>query len=160
MTISENTVVSIHYTLTNDAGEVLDSSSGGEPLTYLHGASNIIPGLEAALQGRKVGDQFKVSVAPKDGYGERIDALVQRIPKNQFAQPDQLQKGMQFQIQGPNGPLILTVVEVSNSDVVVDGNPELAGQNLHFDVEVTDVRQASSEEIEHGHAHGSGGHHH
>jgi FKBP-type peptidyl-prolyl cis-trans isomerase SlyD len=160
MKIAKENVVSIHYTLTNDAGEVLDSSSGGEPLEYLHGFGNIIPGLEAALVGKSAGDKFKVTVEPAQAYGERNDQLVQKVPRSQFPQPNQIQAGMQFQANGPHGPMVLTVVEVDDNDVTVDGNPELAGQTLHFDVEVTGVRAASKEELDHGHVHGPGGHHH
>lgn len=160
MKIAEENVVSIHYTLTNDAGKVLDSSSGGEPLEYLHGFGNIIPGLEAALLGKSLGDRFKVSVAPADAYGERNDKLVQKIPKSQFPEPGKVKAGMQFQVNGPQGPMILSVLDVSDTEVTVDGNPELAGQTLHFDIEVTGVRAASKEELEHGHVHGPGGHHH
>lgn len=160
MNVADQTVVTMHYTLKNDAGEVLDSSSGGDPLEYLHGAGNIIPGLEEALEGKTKGAKFNVSIPPDKGYGQRDDKLVQRIPKNQFPDPQRLQKGMRFQINGPNGPMILAVMDVTDSDVVVDGNAELAGQTLHFDVEITDVRKATEEEVEHGHAHGAGGHHH
>lgn len=160
MKISEESVVSMHYTLKNDAGDILDSSSGGEPLVYLHGAGNIIPGLESALTGKGKGDKLDVTVAPADAYGERDERLVQRIPKDQFPDPNRIQAGMRFQINGPNGPMILTVMEVTGTEVVVDGNPELAGQTLHFAVEITDVRKATQEELDHGHVHGPGGHHH
>lgn len=160
MNIADETVASFHYTLKNDAGEVLDSSSGAEPLTYLHGTGNIIPGLENALVGKKAGDKLQVTIPPDQAYGERNDKLVQRIPKDQFPEPDRLAAGMRFQINGPNGPMILQVMEVTANEVVVDGNPELAGQTLHFDVEITEVRKATDEELEHGHVHGAGGHHH
>jgi FKBP-type peptidyl-prolyl cis-trans isomerase SlyD len=160
MKISDQSVVSFHFTLKNDEGEVLDSSAGNDPLTYLHGAGNIIPGLENALVDKKVGDKFDVTLTPEQGYGARDEKLLQKIPKNQFPDPDKLQEGMQFQINGPQGPLVLTVLEVTENDVVVDGNPELAGQTLHFNIEVSEVRAASAEELEHGHVHGPGGHHH
>ena len=160
MTIADKSVVSFHYTLTNDAGDVLDSSSGGDPLVYLHGARNIIPGLEAALSGKKVVDHFKVTIAAKDAYGERHDALVQRIPKEEFPDSERLKIGMRFQIRGPNGPMILKIIEVTDQQVVVDGNHELAGLNLTFDVEIKEVRASTEEEVAHGHAHGPGGHHH
>lgn len=160
MNVSEETVVSIHYTLKDDKGQVLDSSSGGEPLSYLHGAGNIIPGLEEALEGKTTGDKFKVTLPPEKGYGERDERLVQAIPKNQFQNADRLQPGMQFQINSQGGPMILTVVEVKDNEVVVDGNSPLAGATLHFDVEITEVRKATEEELEHGHVHGPGGHHH
>ena len=160
MVISSEKVVSIHYTLKDDKGTVLDSSSGGDPLSYLHGFGNIIPGLEDALEGKSIGAKFQVAVPPAKGYGERNEQMVQAIPKAQFQSPERLQKGVQFQLNGPQGPLILTVVDVKGDDVIVDANPPLAGQTLHFDVEVTEVREASEEELEHGHVHGPGGHHH
>ena len=160
MNIADQTVVAIHFTLKDDEGEVLDSSAGAEPLTYLHGAGNIIPGLEKALAGKTVGDKLQVTLSPDEGYGERNEKLIQKIPKNQFPDPERLEEGMQFQINGPQGPMILTVIEVTPTEVVVDGNPELAGETLHFDVEVTEVRAATEEELSHGHAHGPGGHHH
>jgi FKBP-type peptidyl-prolyl cis-trans isomerase SlyD len=160
MTIADESVVSFHFTLKDDKGEVLETSTGSEPLTYLHGFGNIVPGLEAALEGKSQGDRFQVTLPPEQAYGRRDDKLIQRIPKNQFPDPDKLTVGMQFQINGPDGAMILSVIEVTDSDVVVDGNPELAGQTLHFDIEVTDVRAASAEELEHGHVHGPGGHHH
>jgi FKBP-type peptidyl-prolyl cis-trans isomerase SlyD len=160
MKIADESVVSIHYTLKNDAGKELDSSVGGEPLEYLQGFGNIIPGLEAALIGKSLGDKFKVSVPPDQAYGERNEKLVQRIPKDQFPDPARLKPDMQFQINGPNGPMILSVLEVTDTEVVVDGNPELAGQTLNFEVEVTGVREATAEELEHGHVHGPHGHHH
>ncbi len=160
MNIANQTVVTMHYTLTDDKGKVLDSSSGGDPLVYLHGASNIIPGLEEALTGKKSGDKIKVTVPPEKGYGQRDERMVQRIPKEQFPDPDRLKVGMQFQVNSNQGPMILTVIGIEKGEIVVDGNPELAGQTLHFEVEITDVRQATAEELQHGHAHGPGGHHH
>jgi len=160
MKISDQTVVSFHFTLKDDEGEILDSSDGNDPLTYLHGSGNIIPGLEGALAGKSVGDKFKITLTPEQGYGPRDEKLLQKIPKNQFPDPERLEEGMQFQISGPQGPLVLTVLELTENEVVVDGNPELAGETLHFDVEVTEVRAASPEELEHGHVHGPGGHHH
>ncbi len=160
MNIADQSVVSIHYTLKDDKGTVLDSSSGGEPLVYLHGASNIIPGLEEALVGKKTGDKLNVTVPPEKAYGQRDERMVQRIPKTQFPDPERLKMGMQFQVSSNQGPVILTVVGLEEGDVVVDGNPELAGQTLHFEVEVHDVREATADELQHGHAHGPGGHHH
>lgn len=160
MNIAAETVVSMHYTLKNDQGKVLDSSDGGEPLVYLHGAHNIIPGLEEALAGKTTGDKVNVTVPPEKGYGQRDERMVQKIPKTQFPDPDRLKVGMQFQVNSNNGPMILTVIGVTATEVTVDGNPELAGQTLHFEVEITDVRKATSEELAHGHAHGPGGHHH
>jgi len=153
MQVSENKVVSFHYTLKNDAGEVLDSSKGRDPLTYLHGAGNIIPGLEKALEGKDAGDHVDVSVAPEEAYGNRNDALIQSVPRSAFEGVDEILPGMQFQAQTPNGMQILTVVKVEDDIVVVDGNHPLAGETLHFSVDITDVREATEEELAHGHAH-------
>jgi FKBP-type peptidyl-prolyl cis-trans isomerase SlyD len=160
LNISKDSVVSIHYTLTDSENKVLDSSSDGEPLVYIHGGGNIIPGLEQALEGKSSGDKLKVTVAPEDAYGPRNDKMIQSIPKTELEDAEQIQVGMRFQVQTQKGPLILTVVEVKDSEVVVDGNHPLAGVTLNFDVEVSNVRAATSEELEHGHVHGEGGHHH
>ncbi len=160
MQISPNKVVSIHYTLKNDAGDVLDSSAGREPLAYLHGAGNIVAGLENALEGKASGDKLNVRVAPEEGYGPRHDALVQDVPRDAFQGVDDIQPGMQFHAQGPSGPMVVTVVKTGDDSVTVDGNHPLAGETLHFDVEVADVRDATEEEQEHGHVHGAHGHHH
>ncbi|SDD15915.1 FKBP-type peptidyl-prolyl cis-trans isomerase [Aquimonas voraii] len=157
MQIADRCVVSFHYTLTNDAGDVLDSSSGREPLSYLHGAGNIVPGLESALEGREAGDSFKVSVAPEEGYGVHHEGLVQQVPRAAFAGVDEVQIGMEFHAQGPQGPLAVTVTAVDGDTVTIDGNHPLAGQTLHFAIEVTGVRQATLEESLHGHVHGPGG---
>lgn len=160
MQISPNKVVSIHYTLKNDAGDVLDTSSGREPLAYLHGSGNIIPGLEKALEGKSSGEKMNVSIAPEEGYGERHEGLIQDVPRDAFQGVEDIQPGMQFHAQGPSGPMVVTVKEVGDNTVKVDGNHPLAGETLHFDVEVTDVREATAEEQEHGHVHGAGGHDH
>lgn len=160
MQISANKVVSIHYTLKNDAGEVLDSSSGREPLAYLQGGGNIVPGLEKALEGKSTGEKVNVSVVPEEGYGPRHDGLMQEVPRDAFQGVEDIKPGMQFHAQGPQGPLVVTVVEAGDDTVKVDGNHPLAGETLHFDVEVTDVREATEEEKEHGHVHGPEGHEH
>ncbi len=160
MQIADNFVASFHYTLTNDAGEVVDSSSGREPLAYLHGAGNIVPGLEQAMAGREVGDAFSVSVTPELGYGVRHEGMVQTVPRSAFQGVDDLEVGMQFQARGPQGVMSVTISAIEGDDVTVDGNHPLAGQTLHFAVEITEVRPASAEELEHGHVHGVGGHHH
>ncbi|MBA2780131.1 FKBP-type peptidyl-prolyl cis-trans isomerase [Billgrantia kenyensis] len=157
MQIAQNSVVAFHYTLTNDAGEVLDSSEGRQPLTYLHGAGNIIPGLEKQLEGREVGEKLNVSVAPEEGYGEVQPQLVQEVPRDAFQGVEAVEPGMQFQAQTQGGPLMVTVTKVEGDTVTVDGNHPLAGQKLNFDVEISNVREASQEEIEHGHVHGEGG---
>lgn len=160
MQITQDAVVSIHYTLTNDKGETLDSSAGGEPLAYLHGNGNLIAGLENALNGKQAGDKLSVKIAPADGYGEYNKALIQRVPRRSFRGISDVRAGMQFQMQSDTGPRSVTVTHVAGDMVTVDGNHALAGQNLNFDVEVTEVRAATEEELSHGHVHGSGGHHH
>jgi FKBP-type peptidyl-prolyl cis-trans isomerase SlyD len=161
MQIAQDKVVLIHYTLTNDKGEVLDSSSGGEPLAYLHGQGNIIPGLEKALEGKQAGDKLDVKVAPADGYGERDDKLVQQVPRRAFSGAQNVQPGMQFHAQTSQGHTrVVTVTGVVGDMVMVDGNHPLAGEHLNFAVEITEVREASEEELSHGHVHGPGGHHH
>lgn len=161
MQIAANTAVSIDYTLTNESGEVIDSSAGGAPLVYLHGARNIIAGLEKALEGKQVGDELDVSVEPEDAYGEYSAELVAVLPRNMFEGVDQLEVGMQFHASAPNGGMqIVTIRELDGDDVTVDGNHPLAGQRLNFKVKVVNVRAAEAEEIAHGHIHGEGGHHH
>lgn len=160
MQITQDAVVSIHYTLTNDKGETLDSSDGGEPLVYLHGNGNLIAGLENALNGKQAGDKLSVKIVPADGYGEYNKALIQRVPRRSFRGISDVRAGMQFQMQSETGPRSVTVTHVAGDMVTVDGNHALAGQNLNFDVEVTEVRSATEEELSHGHVHGPGGHHH
>ena len=161
MQVAENTVVAIHYTLTNNAGETLDSSvERGEPLAYLHGHGNIIPGLESALVGKSAGDKMDVTVEPEQGYGERHDQLIQQVPRTAFEGVDTLEPGMQFQAETGMGPRLFTITEVGGEEVTVDGNHPLAGETLNFAVEITDVREASAEELEHGHVHGPEGHDH
>jgi FKBP-type peptidyl-prolyl cis-trans isomerase SlyD len=160
MQIADKTVVSIHYTLTNADGETLDSSVGQDPLVYLHGANNIIAGLEAALLGKAVGDSLQVNVEPGDGYGEIRDELVQEVDRSAFQGVDEIDVGMQFMAQTPWGEQPVTVVKVEGDNITLDGNHPLAGQVLNFDVEVVEIRAASAEELDHGHVHGAGGHHH
>lgn len=160
MQIANNTVVSIHYTLTNDAGEVLDTSRDAAPLTYLHGAGNIIKGLEKALSGKKTGDALTVTIEPEDAYGEYSEEYVQVLPREAFQDLDEVEAGMQFHADIGFGPQIITILQIDADGVVVDGNHQLAGEALTFDVEITDVRPASAEELSHGHVHGPGGHHH
>lgn len=157
MTIADNKVVSIHYTLRDPSGKVIDSSEGNEPLQYIQGMGNIIPGLENAMVGKNVGDKFDVVIDPKEGYGERSEDLVQVLPRSMFEGIDTIEVGQQFQASGSHGPVVITVMEVSEESVKVDGNPDLAGVTLHFAVEVVDIRDATSDEILHGHAHGAGG---
>ena len=160
MQITDDTVASIHYTLTNAAGEVIDASPAGQPLTYQHGAGNIVPGLEQALEGRRAGDRFDVVVVPEEGYGPRHQQLIQVIPRDAFHGVESIEPGMQFEAQGGQGPQLVTVTHVDSVGVTVDGNHPLAGETLHFAIEVAGVRAASEEELQHGHVHGVGGHHH
>lgn len=161
MQISVHKVVTIDYTLTDDQGNVIDSSKGGDPLAYIHGIGNIIPGLESALEGKKAGDALKVSVPPQEGYGERDDSMMQAVPRQMFETPEEIQVGMQFHTMTENGqPMVVTVVETSPETITVDANHPLAGQTLNFDVTIVEVRDATAEELEHGHVHGAGGHHH
>lgn len=159
--IAKGTVATIDYTLTNDAGQVLDSSQGREPLTYLHGGG-LIPGMENALEGKSVGEQFKVTIPPEEGYGKKDPNMVQPVPRANFAGVPNIEKGMQFQARSPDGSgaRVVTVVDIAPDTVTVDANHPLAGETLHFDVAVKDVRDASPEELSHGHAHGPGGQHH
>ena len=160
MQIEKNRVVSLHYTLRDEQGTVIDSSSGRGPLNYLHGKGNIIPGLERALAGKAVGDKLDVKVAPEQGYGARDERLVQIVQRSKFGEVADLAPGMQVRATGSRGPRIVTVTRVDRDFVTVDGNHPLAGRTLHFSVEVADVRKATHEEVSHGHVHGPGGHHH
>lgn len=160
MQASRDKIVTMHYTLTADDGNVLDSSSGGEPLSYLHGHGNIVAGLEKALEGAETGFKSRVTVAPEEGYGARREEMVIAAPRDQFDPAMDLKPGLQVVANGPQGQIIFTVREVGDEEVTLDGNHPLAGQRLHFEVEVTDVRAASDEELAHGHVHGPGGHQH
>jgi FKBP-type peptidyl-prolyl cis-trans isomerase SlyD len=160
MQIAQKTVAAFHYTLTDDEGQVIDSSEGREPLTYIHGNGQIVPGLEKQMEGRKAGEKFTADVAPAEGYGEHHAELMQEVPKSAFQGVEDIQPGMQFQGQGPQGEINVTVSKVEGDTVFIDGNHPLAGKTLHFAIEVADVRDASTEELEHGHVHGAGGHQH
>lgn len=160
MNIADNCVASFHYTLTDGTGKVLDSSEGQEPLSYLHGAGNIIPGLEKALLGKAAGAKLSVAVKAAEAYGERDDTMVQELPNTMFSGVEKIEVGMEFHAETEHGLQVVTVTAVDNDTVTIDGNHPLAGIDLNFDVEVTDVRNATEEELSHGHAHGAGGHHH
>lgn len=160
MQVAKDKVVSIDYTLTDDEGSVLDTSKGRAPLAYLHGAGNIIPGLEKALEGKQAGEQVNVRVAPAEAYGERDEALSQDVPMDMFQGVDNVEPGMRFQAQTSAGVQVVTVTKVENGTVTVDGNHPLAGKPLNFDVNVVDVREATEEELTHGHVHGPEGHEH
>ncbi|PLW70725.1 FKBP-type peptidyl-prolyl cis-trans isomerase [Pseudohalioglobus lutimaris] len=152
--IGNNVVASIHYTLTNNSGEVLDSSEGAEPLAYLHGAGNIIPGLENALVGKATGASLQVTIAPEDAYGEVQPELVQVVPREAFQGVDEIEPGMAFEAQDPQGQARRIIVKsVADDEITIDANHPLAGVELNFDVQVVDVRDASEEEVAHGHVH-------
>ncbi len=152
--IGNNLVVSMHYTLTDNDGNVLDSSEGSEPLAYLHGVGNIIPGLEKALTGKVQGDSVEVSVAPEEAYGESRPDLVQVVNKAAFQGVDTIEAGMMFETQSPEGAVQRIMVKnVEGDDVTIDGNHPLAGIPLNFAVEIVEVREATEEEIAHGHSH-------
>ena len=159
MSISADQVVSIHYTLRDDAGEIIDRSAEGEPLSYLHGHGNLIPGLERELTGRKPGDRLQVKIAPGDGYGEYDQGLVQRVPRRGLKGIADVRVGMRLQANTPQGARAVTITQVAGDMVTLDGNHPLAGKNLNFEVEVAAVRPATAEELAHGHVHGAGGHH-
>jgi len=160
MLIEKDRVALIHYTLTDDSGQVIDSSAGGEPLAYIHGNGKLVPGLESALEGKTSGEKLTVTVAPADGYGTRDEQLVQRVPKRSLGGAGEIKKGMQFQAQVGGGIRVFTVTAVVGDMITLDGNHALADQNLNFQVEIVEVREASQEELDHGHVHGAGGHHH
>ena len=160
MDISADKVVTIHYTLKDDDGTVLDSSAGSEPLAYIQGHGNLVSGLEKALEGKPDGANVAVSVAPEEGYGKYEAGLIQRVPKRTLQGAGEVRKGMQFQARTPEGMRLFTVTGIVGDMVTLDGNHPLADKTLHFDVQVVGVREATTEELEHGHVHGVGGHHH
>ena len=157
MTVENRKVVSFHYTLKGENGEQLESSREGQPMSYLHGAGNIIPGLEKAMAGKETGDAFEVTVEPAEAYGERNPGNVQRIPSKHFGDTRRLEPGQLVSLQTREGPIQAVVVKVGRFNVDVDVNHPLAGKTLTFDVEITDVRDATKEETAHGHVHGPGG---
>jgi FKBP-type peptidyl-prolyl cis-trans isomerase SlyD len=154
MQVAADTVVSIDYTLKDDDGEVIDTSEGREPLAYLHGHGNIIPGLEKALEGKNEGDELQVKVEPDEGYGPHRQELVQNVSMEAFAGIDKVEPGMKFNAESAQGPLVVKVTEINGDQVTIDANHELAGQPLNFDVTVRDVREASQQELEQGQAAG------
>lgn len=160
MKIEQNAVVVIDYTLKDNDGEVIDSSEGAGPLAYLHGAGNIVEGLEEALEGKEAGAEIQASIEPTKAYGERHEDMKQDVPKELFGGVENIEPGMQFQSETDQGPVLVTVVDVTDETVTVDGNHPLAGVHLNFDVTVREVREATPEELEHGHVHGEGGHQH
>lgn len=160
-TIENDKAVSIHYTLTLDGGQVVDSSSGKDPLVYLHGHNNIIPGLERELAGKAAGEHLVVRVEPQDGYGVANPQLVQEVPREALQGVDTIEVGTMFQASAEDGSVqMIRVVKIEGESITIDGNHELAGKTLNFDVRVDAIRDGSAEELTHGHVHGPGGHQH
>ncbi|MGH8377556.1 MAG: FKBP-type peptidyl-prolyl cis-trans isomerase [Gammaproteobacteria bacterium] len=160
MRIVKDTVVSIDYTLTDKDGAILDRSKKQEPLVYLHGSGNIIPGLEEALDGKAAGDSLQVTVPPEKAYGLRDEAMTQKVPRKLFDAANQIKPGMRFHTEGKHGQHTVTVTAVDSEHVTVDANHPLAGKTLDFDVKVLEVRAATGGDLEHGHVHGAHDHHH
>jgi len=154
LNITDNTVVSINYTLKGDSGEVIDTSEGREPLQFLFGAGMIIPGLENELAGKAAGEKFKVSVDPEQGYGERSEDMIQKVPAADLSHLEGLAVGAAVQAQSSDGQTVnLVVTEMTDSEITLDGNHPLAGATLHFEGDVVEVRAATEDEISHGHSH-------
>ncbi len=160
MKIEKNSVVSIDYTLTDSNGVIIDTSSGREPLTYLHGVGALIPGMETALQGKAAGEKFKITIAPEQAYGQRDESLLRVIAAEELKGVPDLKVGTQLQADTEAGVRVFTVIKIEGDKVGIDGNHPLAGITLNFDLDVKEVREATSEEIDHGHVHGPDGHHH
>ena len=161
MKVGKDKVVLMHYTLKNDAGDVIDSSDGADPLPFLQGHGNIIPGLESALEGSKVGDKLDVSIKPEEGYGERMKDAIQEIPSSALKGVDEVKVGMQLQSQDKDGnAFLVNVTKIEDDKITVDANHPLAGQTLHFSVSIESIRKAEAEELSHGHVHADGQHNH
>lgn len=156
MIISKDAVVSIHYTLRDNDGNIIDSSSGKDPLHYLHGRGNLIIGMEEGLEGKGNGEKLNLKIAPEKGYGEKNEKMIQKVPRSAFGD-QKIETGMQFNTQ--NGQVV-TVTEVGMNEITVDGNHPLAGVALNFEVEIMNIRAATEDELDHGHVHGPGGHFH
>ncbi len=160
MQIAKHKVVSIDYTLTDDDDQIIDTSKGSEPLTYIHGTGNLIPGLEKALVGKSPGDAFEVTVSPEEGYGLHDETLLEVLPRSKFNADQEIQVGMQFYAEGSAEVQVITVVGIEDDQITIDGNHPLAGRTLNFAIKVVEVREATPEEIVHGHVHGPDGHPH
>lgn len=157
MQVTTNKAVTIHYTLTNQTGDIVDSSRDGDPLPYIHGVGALVPGLEKELEGKSSGDNVAVTVQPEDGYGVRTPELIESVPKEVFQFEGEIEVGMRFEAETDHGVELVEVTEVNNETVTVDANHPLAGEVLSFDVDVIEVRDATADELEHGHIHGEGG---
>jgi FKBP-type peptidyl-prolyl cis-trans isomerase SlyD len=153
MQIEKDKVVAIEYTLKDESGKVVDSSQGREPLSYIQGNGNLIPGVENALEGKNPGDRVEVTVPPETGYGVRDEALVLSIERAHFSEVEDLQEGFRFRMDAPDGPAVFTVLKIDESEILADGNHPLAGMTLDFDITIQSVRDATAEELEHGHVH-------
>ncbi len=160
MTITTGSVVLFDYTLTDDDKDIIDSSRDGGPLAYLHGEGQIVKGLEKAMEGRKAGDSFSVTVAPDEAYGMPDPEKIAVVTADQIEGGEDLEEGMQLEAANDEGEQIVVVSRIEGNNVTLDGNHPLAGMTLHFDITIREVREATAEEIEHGHVHGPGGHHH
>ena len=160
MKIAKDSVVTMNYTLKNDAGEVMDTSAGIDPLVYLHGVGALIPGLENELEGKMANDKVSAVIAPEDAYGARSEDLLRVVSKDGFQGEEELLEGMRVQLDTEHGPMVAVVSAITGDEVTLDMNHPLADMTLYFDVEVVDVRQATADELAHGHVHGDGGHHH
>lgn len=160
MIIAEKCVVSMHYKLTDESGQLIDESKD-QPLLYVHGTNSLIPGLEKQLDGKGKGDQVKVTVSPEEGYGPVMPQLIQNLPKDTFQGVDEIQVGMEFEASNENDEMMIVRVEaIEDDEITINGNHPLAGKTLNFDVNILDIREASEEELSHGHVHGEGGHQH
>ena len=160
MQITTGSVVVFDYTLTDDDKDIIDSSTGSEPLAYIQGEGQIVPGLEKAMEGKKAGDSFKMSVSPEEGYGVHDPENISVVPADQIEGGDELEEGMQLHTEGEFGEQTVLITKVDGNEVTIDGNHPLAGMTLHFDITIREVRPATKEELDHGHVHGPGGHHH
>jgi FKBP-type peptidyl-prolyl cis-trans isomerase SlyD len=160
MTITHGSVVLFDYTLTDHEKDVIDSSSEGRPLAYLHGNGQIVKGLEKAMEGKKDGDAFQVTVDPSEGYGLHDPAKIVVVPADEIEGGDELEVGMQLETESDAGEQTVVISKIEGNNVTIDGNHPLAGMPLHFDIKIREVRAATAEETEHGHVHGPGGHHH
>lgn len=160
MQIAANKVATIAYTLKDSDGTLIDQADKNSPFAFIQGIGNIIPGLETALEGKTAGDNINVTIEPANGYGERDDSMLQTMSKDMFEGVDEVTPGMQFHAQTAQGMSVVTVTQVEGDNVTIDGNHPLAGVTLNFDVDVIEVRDASEEELDHGHVHGVGGHDH
>ena len=160
MKIAKDSVVTMNYTLKNDAGEVMDTSAGRDPLVYLHGVGALIPGLENELEGKMANDKVSAVIAPEDAYGARSEDLLRVVSKDGFQGEEELLEVMRVQLDTEHGPMVAVVSAITGDEVTLDMNHPLADMTLYFDVEVVDVRPATADELAHGHVHGDGGHHH